>query len=380
VNIIIAPDSFKGNISAVQAAEAMEKGVKNASEAIKVIKIPIADGGEGTVDAFLAAKGGTKKHTRVTGPTGNIVDSFWGIMEGEPKTAVIEMAAAAGIELVPPPEQNPLYTTTYGVGELILEAIDNNCQKIILGLGGSATNDGGMGMAQALGVKFYDGEGNELEGKGRNLEKITALDISNTNPRIKETEVIAASDVQNLLLGSEGATYIYGPQKGADQHALYLLENGMHNYAQHVKNYTGIDIDNTPGAGAAGGLGAGLVAFAAAKIMSGIEVILNNTQLESFLEDASLVITGEGKTDAQTAFGKVPVGVSRIAQNKGVPVVCLSGALENGFEEIYHQGIIAAFSSIKAPMSLDDAMEKSPQMLSQASEAIARLVLAFINL
>ncbi len=375
MKIIVAPDSFKGNLSAVEVADCLEVGIKKADERIEVIKIPVADGGEGTVDALLTAAGGEKIKTRVTGPLGETVDSFYGILKGG-KTAVMEMAAAAGLDLVPPEARDPRQTSTYGVGELIREALNKGCRRIILGLGGSATNDGGMGMAQALGAKFRDGQGNLLGPEGKNLPEVSTINLEEMDPRLKDTEIIAASDVKNAFTGPEGATYVYGPQKGADRNTMDYLEKGMKNLAAVIKKELNLELQDVPGSGAAGGLGGGMAAFAGAGIIPGIEVVIEVAELEKALETADLVITGEGKTDAQTAFGKVPVGIAGVARQKGVPVVCISGGLAPGFEEIYNLGVDAAFSNVTDAMTLDEAKARSPEMLTQASEAITRLVLS----
>ncbi len=374
MKIIVAPDSFKGSLSAVEVADSIEAGIKKANPRIEVTKIPLADGGEGTVEALVIATGGKILQVRATGPLGKRVDSFFGIL-GDGKTAVIEMAAASGLELVPPHLRNPLHTTTYGVGELMLAALENKCNKVIVGLGGSATNDGGMGMAKAMGVRFYDKNGQEVGVGGKHLGEVTTIKLDNIDSRLKEVEIIAASDVNNPLLGKHGASYIYAPQKGADEDTVLFLERGMENFAAIIKESLGIDISNLPGSGAAGGLGAGLMAFCSAKMKPGMEVVREICRLDEILKNADLLITGEGKTDEQTSFGKAPLGIAKVAKEKNVAVVCLSGGLESGFEIIYNHGIDAAFSSINMPMTLENAMAQSSKMLVQTAEAITRLAM-----
>jgi len=358
----------------VEVADSIEAGIKKANPRIEVTKIPLADGGEGTVEALVIATGGKILQVRATGPLGKRVDSFFGIL-GDGKTAVIEMAAASGLELVPPHLRNPLHTTTYGVGELMLAALENKCNKVIVGLGGSATNDGGMGMAKAMGVRFYDKNGQEVGVGGKHLGEVTTIKLDNIDSRLKEVEIIAASDVNNPLLGKHGASYIYAPQKGADEDTVLFLERGMENFAAIIKESLGIDISNLPGSGAAGGLGAGLMAFCSAKMKPGMEVVREICRLDEILKNADLLITGEGKTDEQTSFGKAPLGIAKVAKEKNVAVVCLSGGLESGFEIIYNHGIDAAFSSINMPMTLENAMAQSSKMLVQTAEAITRLAM-----
>ena len=273
MKIVVAPDSFKGNLSAVEVAEHIEKGIKMASKDIDVKKVPVADGGEGSVEALVMATGGSIEKRIVHGPLMSKIESFFGIL-GDKETAVVEMAAAAGLHLVPEDEKNPLETTTYGVGELISEAIEFGCKRIIIGLGGSTTNDGGMGMAQALGAKFYDNKGNILKQGGKFLDKVSKIDVSELNKKLSEVEIIAACDVKNTLYGKNGAAYVYGPQKGATEEIVDILDKGLMNYSERIKESLNKDIANIEGAGAAGGLGAGLVAFLDAKLRPGIDIVI----------------------------------------------------------------------------------------------------------
>lgn len=376
MKIVVAPDSFKGNLSAVQAADFIEKGISMADATIEVRKIPVADGGEGTVEALVAATSGRIVNTSVHGPLMDEIQSYFGIL-GDGSTAVIEMAAAAGLNLVPQILRNPLNTTTYGVGELILKALEWSCNSIIIGLGGSSTNDGGMGMAQALGIKFY-GKDSELLGQGgKYLDQVCSINVDGLDNRLKAVKIVAACDVTNPLYGPKGATYIYGPQKGADEVMLGALDKGMKNYAERIKESINRDVSSIPGSGAAGGLGGGLLAFLPVEMKPGIDIVIEHSNFEETVKDADLLITGEGRTDLQTAYGKVPVGLAAIASKHGIPVVCLSGGLGEGYEAVYQHGIDSAFSCITGPMTLEEAMERSGEMLTQAAYAITRLVMHF---
>ena len=314
MRLVIAPDSYKGSLTAVEVAHIIAQAFQRVFLTAEIIKVPMADGGEGTVEAFLTAVGGEKCFVQVTGPLGERVDSFFGILK-DGQTAVIEMAAASGLPLVPEEKRNPLVTTTYGTGELIKAALDQGCKKIIVGLGGSATNDGGAGMAQALGVGLFNQEGVNLAFGGCNLRDLARIDISGLDPRIKETEIVAACDVDNPLCGPAGASAVFGPQKGADPEMVEQLDHALAHFGWKVHEQIGVDILNLPGAGAAGGLGGGLVGFLGAKLKPGIDIITEITGLEKMMAGADLVITGEGQTDFQTARGKAPAGIARLAKN-----------------------------------------------------------------
>jgi glycerate kinase len=374
MKIIIAPDSFKGNLTALQAAEHIKQGVLLAAPEATVILVPVADGGEGTVEALVTATNGKVIKCPVHGPLMNKIPAFYGLL-GDNKTVVIEMAVAAGLHLVPEPFRNPLHTTTFGVGELIRQALDHGYRRFVIGLGGSSTNDGGIGMAQALGVRFLnrakgvlpDGQG------GKQLIDIADIDLTFLDKRVKEADFLVACDVKNPLYGPTGAAYVYGPQKGATPEIVEALDKGLRHYALVLQKSIKINPGEIPGTGAAGGLGAGLVAFLQAVIKPGIEIVSESVHLSRLLKDADLVITGEGKTDAQTVYGKVPVGIAKVARQYQIPVVCLSGSLESGYESIYREGIDAAFSCINAPMSLQEALDHSGTLLAQSSYAIIRL-------
>ncbi len=372
MKIIVAPDSFKGSLRSKDVADSIEKGIQNVSKKIKTIKIPIADGGEGTVDAIIIAMKGRIYYKNVTGPLGEKIKASYGIIKSE-KTGIIEMASASGLTLVPVSKRNPLFTTTYGTGELIKQAIIDGCNKIIIGIGGSATTDGGMGMLQALGVEFFDINGNKLGFGGKELIKIHSINLNNILSPLKEIEFIVASDVTNPLYGKKGAAYIFGPQKGATPEIVKQLDAGLKNYAQKIKKFLKKDISKIPGSGAAGGLGGGLTAFLNAKIKPGINIIMEKTKFEEKLNDADLVITGEGNTDSQTLFGKVPAGIAKIAKKHKVPVICLSGGLSNDLKKLYNIGITSFFSIVNHPMDLQSAMKNSKKLIESQTENIIRL-------
>ncbi len=373
IRIVVAPDSFKGSLTAVEVAKAITSGLERSGINADIVQTPMADGGEGTVDAVLTAIGGERRTLMVTDPMGEPVEAYYGVLEDG--TAVIEMAAASGLPLVPEMRRNPLQATSYGTGELMRDALDRGCSRILLGIGGSATNDGGMGMAQALGVRFIDAAGRELGTGGQQLERIERIDVSELHPRLAagEVPVDVCCDVTNPLCGPDGATAVYGPQKGATPAMIGRLDRGLDHYAVRIAMQLGVMVRDVPGAGAAGGLGAGLLAFCRAQLKPGIREVTALTRLDETISGASLVITGEGRTDAQTAFGKVPAGVGAIGKKHGVPVVCLSGGLGEGVSELYTHGITALFSIANRPLTLDEAMRSGTELLEQAAENIARL-------
>lgn len=382
MKIVIAPDSFKGSISSEKAAEAIERGIKRCLPAAETVKIPIADGGEGTVDSLVAATGGRKVPVRVTGPLGEPVDAEYGILheqngegigaeDGGP-IAVIEMAKASGLDLVPGERRNPLAATTYGTGELIRHALDAGFRRFILALGGSATNDGGIGMLQALGMRLIGRDGRNVGFGGGALAEITAIDDSAFDPRIAESRFIIASDVQNPLLGRNGATHVFGPQKGATPEMIETLERGMTHWADLIERKTGVRLHDRPGAGAAGGIGGAFLAFFPTEIRRGIDVVIAYTNLQRHLNGADLVITGEGRIDHQTASGKTPMGIAQEARKFGVPTIALAGSVGEGIEPLYAEGIRAVFSIVRGPMTLQAAMDNSAQLLEQTAEQIMR--------
>ncbi|AGK98453.1 glycerate kinase [Clostridium pasteurianum] len=373
MKIVIAPDSYKGSLTALQVSNNMEKGVKRVFKDSVVEKIPMADGGEGTVQSLIDSTAGKIINIKVTGPALKEVNAFYGIL-GDGKTAIIEMAAASGLPLISDDEKNPLKTTTYGTGQLVKDALDRGCRNIIIGLGGSATNDGGLGVAKALGVKFLDINGNDIGEGGGNLDKLASIDISNMDPRIKESNITAACDVDNPLCGPEGASNVFGPQKGADKEMIETLDRNLANYADIIKKDLSMDIINTPGAGAAGGLGAGLLAFFNAKIKRGIDIVIDITRLEEKIQDADIVITGEGMIDFQTAFGKTPFGVAKIAKKYNLPVIAIAGGIGKNAESLYEKGFDSIFSIVDSPMSLDKAMENSGILIEKTVERVLRVL------
>ena len=338
MKILIAPDSFKESLTSIEVAEYLREGFKKADKNFEITKLPLADGGEGTVKSLVAATDGKIMKKEVTDPLGNKVEAIYGIL-GDGKTGVIEMATASGLPLVPKDKRNPLKTTTYGTGELIKAALDQGCTKLIIGIGGSATNDCGVGMAQALGGKFLDEDGKQIGYGGQYLKDIEKIDLSQLDSRIAETEIEVACDVDNPLYGKNGAAYIYGPQKGASKDQVKELDQGLKHIAEIIKDDLGKEVNEIPGAGAAGGLGAGLSAFLDAKLRPGIKIVMEASKLREKMKKVDLVVTGEGKIDGQTASGKTPVGVSRIAKKEELPVIAVAGTIGEDAEKVYDEGI-----------------------------------------
>jgi glycerate kinase len=378
MQIIIAPDSFKGSMSAAEAANSIEKGIKKVFKDAATIKIPIADGGEGTVEAIVMGSNGTIKETTVTGPLEEKVKAVYGILSDG--SAVIEMAAASGITLVPRGKLNPMEATTYGTGELVKTALDEGAKKIIMGIGGSATNDGGMGFAQALGVVFKDKEGNELGLGAKYLKDIHTIDISGMDSRIKDTQFIVACDVKNTLCGENGASAVYGPQKGATRKMVEELDNDLEHYASVIKEQLGKDIINVEGTGAAGGLGAGLLVFCNAVLKSGIKTVLEAVNIEQYLKDTSLIITGEGKIDGQSVFGKVPVGIAEVAKPYHIPVMVLAGGIGEGASKVYEYGIDSIMSIVNGPISLEQSINRGREFIEDAAERMMRILKAGMSM
>ena len=372
MKIVIAPDSFKDSLSALAVGEAIQSGILKVDDGIETVLVPMADGGEGTVQSLTDASGGKIIQTTVHDPLFRKIKSFYGIM-GDGKTAVIEMAAASGLPLLKPEERNPLKTTTYGTGELIKEALDKGCTKIILGLGGSATNDGGLGMAQALGVRFLDENENEIGYGGGELLKIHTIDMSGINRRIQNVEFIAACDVDNPLCGEKGASNVYGKQKGGSDIDVKKLDNGLAHFAQLLESMLGVNLKDFPGTGAAGGLGYGVMMFLKGTLENGFDIVSRVTKLAEKMEGADLVITGEGKIDFQTVFGKTPFGVAQLAKRKkNIPVVAIAGSLGEGYKELFEKGFDGIFSIIDKPMSLDGAIENTEELLENLTGSIIR--------
>ncbi|MEE9100210.1 glycerate kinase [Pseudomonas nitroreducens] len=370
MKVVIAPDSFKESLSAPEVAQAIARGWQRARPTDEVLLRPMADGGEGTVDAVLAAKPGERRECRVCGPLGQPVTAHWGWLEDG--TAVIEMAAASGLHWVPQRKRDATRTTSRGTGELVREALEAGARKIILGLGGSATNDAGLGLLQALGARFLDAQGAELGAGGAALGTLMAIDLSGLDPRLQQVEVEVAADVNNPLCGPHGASAVFGPQKGASPAQVEQLDAALRHFAEVAARTLGEDHSLFPGVGAAGGLGFASRAFLKARFRPGIELVAELSGLEQALQGSALVITGEGRLDGQSLHGKTPVGVARLARRAGVPVIALAGSLGEGLGGLREEGIEAAFSLVPGPMSLAQACAQAAVELESRAEALAR--------
>lgn len=371
MKIVIAPDSFKGSLSAVEAAQAIEGGIQRAFPDANILCLPVADGGEGTLDTLVAATYGQKIPVFVTGPLGQKVEAEYGIL-GDGKTCVIEMAKASGIPLIPREELNPLKATTFGTGELIKKALDDGFTSFILALGGSATNDGGAGMLQALGLSLLDEQGNQISTGGAELDKIRSIDISEFDERIPDCKFLIASDVENPLIGPHGASHVFGPQKGATPEMVQILDARLAHWADEVQKVTGVHLHDLPGAGAAGGIGGAFQAFFPSRMRRGIDVVIEQTGLYTALEGADLVITGEGQVDFQTASGKTPMGVAQAAKIQSIPTIILAGSIGTGIDVLYQHGIISVNSIMNKPMTLNEAIENAADLLAQSAEQVVR--------
>lgn len=370
MNIVIAPDSWKESLSASDVALYIERGFREIFPDAHYHRVPMADGGEGTVEALVSATQGEMMTLTVTGPLGEPVTAFYGI-SGNRRTAFIEMSAASGLMHIAPDKRDPLITTSWGTGELIRHAAHQGVQEIIIGIGGSATNDGGAGMLQALGIKLLKANGQPISHGGSGLIALDHIDPSGLDSRVAACQIQVACDVTNPLLGENGATRVFGPQKGADEQRIPILERALAHYAGVIAHQLNIHVADIPGAGAAGGMGAGLLACLPVTLRSGVEIISQALDLESQISQASLVITGEGRLDSQSLAGKVPIGVARLAQRHGVPVIAIAGSLSEHLEDLYHQGIDAAFSVISRISSLDDALRHAPENLQKNARNIA---------
>ncbi|MBM7649684.1 glycerate kinase [Bacillus ectoiniformans] len=355
MKVVIAMDSFKGSISSIEANEAVSLGIQDVCPVAEIIQLPLADGGEGMVEALVHATNGRVIKKEVTGPLQKKVESVYGIL-GDKKTAVIEVAAACGLPLVPVTQRNPLFTTSYGVGELILDAVKNGCREFVIGLGGSATNDAGVGMLMALGYRFLNINNKEIELGGQGLSDICFIDSAKVSPQLKQCTFRVACDVNNPLHGPNGATYVFGPQKGATIKIADQLDNAIKHFSGIVKSQLGMDITQQAGAGAAGGLGAAFYGFLHAELQSGIDLVLMYINMEEKIKGANYVITGEGKLDGQTSMGKAPLGVAKLAKKFGVPVIALAGSVTEETKGLNNSGITAYFSILNQPMNLDEAM------------------------
>lgn len=371
---VLAPDSFKESMTANEACQAMRLGIARIFPDANIISVPMADGGEGTVDAILAACAGEKVKCEVMGPLAEqCVEAYFALLD-QGQTAVVEMALANGIQLLDVSRRNPLYTSSYGTGQLISAALDQGVKRIIIGLGGSVTNDAGIGMAQALGARFYDIKGRELNLGAECLLQLDRIDITGLDPRLAQTDIVIASDVTNPLLGPNGASYIYGPQKGATAAQVPFLDQSLAHVAARVQSQLGIDVQDIAGSGAAGGLGYGLMVFASAKMSSGVETMLDLVQLKQYLPQADYVFTGEGAIDQQTLQGKTPFGVMRIAQQFNVPVIACAGRVGEGIDALYTAGFSAIFSIVPECCTVEQACLHGAENLERCCENIARIM------
>ena len=371
--IVLAPDSFKESMTAKEVCEAMERGIRKANSQIRCIHVPMADGGEGTMQSLVDATGGRVYSKEVVGPLGNNVVAEYGIL-GNGEIGVIEMASASGIHLVDSEKRNPLITTTFGTGQLIKACLDKGVKKLLIGIGGSATNDGGAGFIQALGGRLLDENGDDLSYGGGALAKLHTIDLSNLDERLKYVSVEVACDVNNPLCGKDGASYVFGPQKGATREMIEILDQNLSHYAEVIKEQLGKDVISKAGAGAAGGLGAGLMAFLDVKLKSGIEMVIEYANLEEKVRDADMVWTGEGSIDFQTQYGKTPLGVAMIAKKYNKPVIALAGRVGNDIDVLYDKGIDAIFGIMRGVTSIEEALVKGPENVEKTSENIIRLL------
>ena len=373
MKIIIAPDSFKDCLTSPDVAKFIEMGIRNVFPYANIKLVPMADGGEGTVITLVTATNGEIFHKKVHDPLMREITAHFGVL-GDGETAVIEMASASGIELLKENERNPWKTTSYGTGELIKHALKKSCRKIIIGIGGSATNDAGTGMLQALGIQFLDANKCEIESGGGALKDLVSIKTDKLDQRLKESKIIIASDVLNPLLGKSGASVVYGPQKGADSNMVIQLDSNLQHFSDVVRQQQGVSVENIPGSGAAGGLGAGILAFLPSEIKQGFDIVKEVVELEKHMQDADLVITAEGKIDSQTAYGKTPAGVAGIAGKYNIPVIAFAGIVDKGINELYKKGFSAIIPIANKPMSIDESIKKAGELLIMAAEQSMRLI------
>lgn len=367
---VIIPDSFKGTLSSQEVCNLISHKIKEHFPLCQVVSIPVADGGEGSVDCFLQALGGEKIYERVASPYFEEMDAFYGIT-GE--TGVIEMAACAGLPLVED-RKNPYLTTTYGVGQLILAAARRGCKKIIVGLGGSSTNDGGCGAAAAIGVKFYDKDGNEFIPVGKTLIDIERIDLTQRDKVLDNIEITTMCDIDNPMYGPQGAAYVFGPQKGADEKMVEELDRGLIKLCQVIHRETGKDLGEVPGTGAAGAMGAGMIAFFASTLQMGIETVLNTVKFDEIIRDADMIFTGEGKIDSQSLRGKVVVGVAKRAKDKNIPVIVIAGGAEGNMDPAYEMGVTSIFTINRLPEDFQVSRHKSKENLEATIDNVLRLI------
>ena len=372
MKLLFASDSFKGTLSSEQIIRLLTESANRVFPGCETKGVPIADGGEGTVDAVIAVTGGELRKVAVHGPLMEETEATYGVFHGD--SAIIEMAAASGLPMVPAEKRNPLNTTTFGTGELIRDALDNGYRKLSIAIGGSATNDGGMGAMRALGIRFLDAAGNELEGVGADLEKVADIDVSGLHPAIAEAEITVMCDVTNPLTGPDGATYTFGKQKGGTPEILDRLEAGMKNYASVMREKLGMDVEMNAGAGAAGGLGAALCGYLHANLKSGIDTVLDLIDFDGLLEGVDMVVTGEGRIDWQSAFGKVPSGVGLRCKAKNIPAVAIVGGMGNGAEKIYEFGVESIIPTINGAMAIEEALDRAEELYANAADRLFRMV------
>ncbi|HDZ9288461.1 TPA: glycerate kinase [Vibrio cholerae] len=372
MKVVIAPDSFKESLTAKQVCDAIQAGLARVWHDAKFVAIPVADGGEGTVQSLVDATQGRLVEVKVMGPQGKRVEAFYGML-GDNQTAVIEMAAASGLHHVPFVQRDPKLTTSFGTGELIRHALDQGVTKLIIGLGGSATNDGGVGMLAALGARFTNADGDPIQLTGGGLRELTHIDLQDFDPRLQNCDILVACDVNNPLCGDKGASAVFGPQKGATPEDVQLLDGTLRQFGLLTEKVTGKMVLESAGAGAAGGMGAALLAYAQARLRPGIEIVLETVQLAHQVSDADLVITGEGRIDSQTVHGKTPMGVAKVAKRFDVPVLALCGCTGDNYQAVYQCGIDAVFAAVPRAMSLEDALKESDFNLADLAENVARL-------
>lgn len=373
MKIVLAPDSFKESMTAKEVCEAMEKGIKKINPNIECVHVPMADGGEGTMQSLVDATGGEVYSLEVVGPLGRKVKAEYGILRNG-EIGVLEVASASGMHLVSLEERNPLITTTYGTGELIKACLDKGVKKLLIGIGGSATNDGGAGVIQALGGRLLDKDSNELDFGGGELGKLEKIDLTNFDKRLEDVVIEVACDVTNPLCGERGASYVFGPQKGASKEIVKILDDNLRHYAKIIKEQLGKDVLEIPGAGAAGGLGAGLMAFLDGNLKKGIEIVIKHSGLEEKVRDCDMVWTGEGSIDFQTQYGKTPLGVAIVAKKYNKPVVALAGRIGDNIDVLYEKGIDSIFGIMQGATSIEEALAKGKENIEKTSENIIRLI------
>ena len=373
MKIVIAPDSFKESMTAEECCNFIKKGLSKILPEVEYITVPMADGGEGTASALISSTNGKFFSEIVLNPLGKEIKSSFGIL-GDKKTAVIEMAKASGLELISSSERNPMITTTYGTGQLIKSALEKNVSTILIGLGGSATNDGGAGMIQALGGKLLDENNQEIGFGGGELSKLRKIDLSHLDKRLKNVKIIVACDVENPLTGINGASYTFGKQKGATDEMIKILDKNLSHFSKIIEKELNINVENIPGSGAAGGLGAGLIGFLSGELKKGIDIVIKYSDLESKLKDTDFIITGEGSIDGQTRFGKTPFGIAKLGKKYNIPVIALAGNIGKDIDLLYEYGFTSIFPILTKVETLDNALKNGGYNIEVVSENIGRLI------